>query len=156
MQGQQVPARRALSPSQRPLLRSGGNISCQDLSSPGCSSVSEMAAADTLLSALPVASWQALPFLSIQPNVPIPNTPLREALGWIREGEWPQWQWAELAAPSQRCEKYPGWLIDSAELGKSLHASHICPNLSCFATCPLKKNMDLTAIKLSGGCCCLF
>lgn len=43
LRGQQVPARRTPSP----LLR-GGNISCQDLSSPGCSLELEMAAADAL------------------------------------------------------------------------------------------------------------
>lgn len=48
-------------PISAALFRSGGNISCQDLSSPGCSSESEMAAADAHFFSPPVAYWQVLP-----------------------------------------------------------------------------------------------
>jgi len=55
--------------------------------------------------------------------------------GVEKEGEWLRWRWAELAAPSWGCEKYPGSIIDSPEHGKSVRASDISPNLFCFATC---------------------
>lgn len=132
-QGQQVPARRALSPSQRSLLRSGGNISCQDLSSPGCSLESVTAAADAQVFFAP-SPWHPGGFFP-QPDVPVPKIPLWEMLRASGcSGNRQSWQ-----VPPGAGEKYPGWLIDSPEHGKSVHASDISPNLSCFATCPLEK-----------------
>lgn len=70
-----------------------------------------------------------------------PKTSSPGGAGVDKEGEWLRWQWAERAAPSWGCEKYPRWIIDSPEHRKSVHASDISPNLSCFATCPPKKRI---------------
>lgn len=142
LQGQQVLARRTLSPSQQPLLRSGGNISCQDLSSPGCSLESAMAAQLTpRFFGPPVASQWVLPTASWAARHACPKNSSPGGAGVGKEGEWLQWQWVELAAPSWGGEKYPGWIIGSPEHRKSVHASDISPNLSCFATCPPKKRI---------------
>lgn len=113
-QGQQVPARRALSPSQRSLLRSGGNISCQDLSSPGCSLESATAAADTQVSFTPTSPWHPGGFF-LQPDVPVPKIPLREMLQASGcSGNRQSWQ-----VPPGGVRNTPAGLLTAQSMGRA-------------------------------------